>query len=163
MLFPAIPHTHRASGFLFFRQKGIPYGGPREKHRRNFGLKGIRFSAIVFSGVVRTVLGELIEENTMKNFDSKSAVIGLLLGVCVMLVVGAGGNGSSEAGRYRVCPAGDTSSTCYVIDTSTGHVWWRYASNRGSDYGCPAEWDEQARKQAMEKQTLIQRRVSPKD
>jgi len=138
---------------------------PKEGNGRNFGLKGIRFWAIVFSGVVpkRTVLGELIEENTMKNFDSKSAVIGLLLGVCVMLVIGAGGNGSSEVGRYRISAAGDSKNSCFVIDTSTGRVWLRYSPTQGSDYGSPEDWDEQARKQAMEKQTPIQRRVSPKD
>jgi hypothetical protein len=48
----------------------------------------------------------------MKNFDLKSAVIGLLLGVCVMLIVGAGGNGSSEVGRYRMMPLGYPSNIC---------------------------------------------------
>jgi len=37
----------------------------------------------------------------MKKIDVKSAVIGTLVGVCLMLVIGAGGNGSSEVGRIQ--------------------------------------------------------------
>lgn len=82
----------------------------------------------------------------MRSFDLKSAVIGLLLGACLMLVIGAGNNGSSEVGRYRISPAGDSNASCFVIDTVTGRVWRRYTSSQGSCYGCPEEWNEQAEK-----------------
>jgi len=82
----------------------------------------------------------------MKKIDVKSAVIGTLVGVCLMLVIGAGGNGSSEVGRYRISAAGDSNTSCFVLDTVTGRVWRRITSTQGSDYGCPEDWDKKAGK-----------------
>jgi len=89
---------------------------------------------------------DVFEEPVMKNRDWKSAVIGLLLGICVVLVVGAGGNGSSEVGRYRVSATGDSLASCFVIDTATGRTWRRYSPTQGSDYGCPQDWAKQDKK-----------------
>jgi len=82
----------------------------------------------------------------MKKIDVKSCVIGLLLGICLMLVIGAGGNGSSEVGRYRISAAGDSPSYCFVIDTATGRTWRRQSPTQGSYYGCPEDWDKKAGK-----------------
>jgi len=76
----------------------------------------------------------------MKKFDVKSAVIGLLLGVCVVLMIGAEGNGIGDTGRYRVSPAGDSPSSCYVIDSVTGSLWRRYAGPSESYMGNPKQW-----------------------
>lgn len=88
------------------------------------------------------IRGTVFEETVMKNFDVKSCVIGLLLGVCLMLAVGAGGNGSSEVGRYRISAAGDAVASCFVIDTATGRTWRRITSTQGTCYGCPADWEK---------------------
>ncbi len=81
----------------------------------------------------------------MNSIDFKSAVIGLLLGVCVMLVLGAGGAGGTVAdvGRYRVSAAGDSSTTCFIIDTATDRTWRKYPSNANKQgyVGSPKEWD----------------------
>ena len=78
----------------------------------------------------------------MKGIDFKSAVIGLLLGVCVMLALGAGGSGIAEIGRYEVRAAGNSATVCYVIDSTTGRTWQRRSSNSGSYLGSPQEWDK---------------------
>ena len=59
----------------------------------------------------------------MKTIDTKSLLIGLLLGVCIFLVLGATSESQKgDAGRYQVaCP--DATNVCFVIDTQTGHVW----------------------------------------
>jgi len=67
----------------------------------------------------------------MKSIDFKSAVIGLLLGVCVMLVLGAGGIGTTNIGRYRIVAAGGASNNyCFVIDSATGRTWKKYRSGQ---------------------------------
>jgi len=78
----------------------------------------------------------------MKGFDFKSAVIGLLLGVCIMLVIGAGASQVANVGRYRIAGSGN-SNTCFVIDSATGNTWLRYSQNRGISLGNPAEWNKQ--------------------
>ncbi len=88
---------------------------------------------------------DVFEEPVMKKIDVKSCVIGLLLGVCVMLVIGAGGNGSSEVGKYRISAAGDSTTSCFVIDTATGRTWRRFTATQGSYYGCPEGWDMKAK------------------
>lgn len=78
----------------------------------------------------------------MKGFDVKSAVIGLLLGVCIMFVIGAGASTVANIGRYRVTGAGN-SNACFVIDSATGNTWLRYSQNQGVSLGTPAEWNKQ--------------------
>ncbi len=82
----------------------------------------------------------------MKGIDFKSAVIGLLFGVCVMFVLGAGASDIADVGRYQVSAAGDSGSACYVIDSATGRTWRRYSNTQGSYIGSPEAWDEKARK-----------------
>jgi len=94
---------------------------------------------IVFSTVIPNELGEtLLKELTMKNFDVKSGLIGLLLGVLAMLVIGAGAGGG-DSGRYQIA-SGD-SLCCYVLDTRTGEMWQRTGSS-GHYIGSPKEWDD---------------------
>ena len=78
----------------------------------------------------------------MKGIDFKSAVIGLLLGVCVMLALGAGGGGIADIGRYEVRADQNIGSACFVIDSATGRTWIRRSSAQGSNYGSPQEWDK---------------------
>ncbi len=82
----------------------------------------------------------------MKSIDFKSAVIGLLLGVCVMLVLGAGGIGTTNIGRYRIVRVGTSSTTCFVIDSATGRVWRKNSYVQGGYMGSPEEWDNKAKK-----------------
>ena len=79
----------------------------------------------------------------MKGIDFKSAVIGLLVGVCLMLALGAGGGQIADIGRYKVSAAWNLSSACFVIDTATGRTWIRRSSSNGSDMGSPEEWDKE--------------------
>lgn len=77
----------------------------------------------------------------MKGIDLKSVLIGLLLGVCVILVLGAGNSKQADYGRYQIaCP--DNSGVCFVIDTTTGQVWQRFGSNNGQQYGSPDLWNK---------------------
>ena len=82
----------------------------------------------------------------MKGIDFKSAVIGVLLGVCVMFVFGAGGSRAANIGRYRIVAAsGASSNYCFVIDSATGHTWKKYKSGQNGSMGSPEEWDKQSR------------------
>jgi hypothetical protein len=78
----------------------------------------------------------------MKGFDLKSAVIGFLLGVCIMLVIGAGASTVANIGRYRIAGTGN-SNTCFVIDSTTGSTWVRYSQTQGISLGTPEEWNKQ--------------------
>ena len=77
----------------------------------------------------------------MKTIDTKSVLIGLLLGVCILLALGAASGGQADVGRYQIaCP--DSQTTCFVIDTKTGQLWQKYSRTRGSYYGSPSEWEK---------------------
>ena len=78
----------------------------------------------------------------MKGIDYKSAVIGLLLGACLILALGAGGKGDADLGRYRISAVGYPSSACYVIDSTTGRMWIRRSNTQGSFMGSPDEWEQ---------------------
>ena len=78
----------------------------------------------------------------MKGIDFKSAVIGVLLGVCVILALGAGGDKVTEIGRYRISAVGYPSSACYVIDSVTGRMWIRRSPDQGSYMGSVQEWEQ---------------------
>ena len=57
----------------------------------------------------------------MRSHSLDKLVIGFLLGVCLMLVIGAARSGSpSPVGTYQVgCDADDV----YVLNTQTGQLW----------------------------------------
>lgn len=57
----------------------------------------------------------------MKTIDTKSALIGLALGVLVTLAVAA--TSGPATGRFFISSAGNTG---LVIDTTTGQVWRNY-------------------------------------
>ncbi len=79
----------------------------------------------------------------MKTIDTKSLLIGLLFGVCAFLALGAASGKQEDVGRYQVvCPYTNSSSTCFVIDTTTGQVWQRRSRSSGADYGSPDTWDK---------------------
>ncbi len=75
----------------------------------------------------------------MKTIDTKSLLIGLLFGVCILLALGAAGEKQGDVGRYQV--ASPDINTCFVIDTATGQVWRKMASSRGGkSFATPDEW-----------------------
>jgi hypothetical protein len=78
----------------------------------------------------------------MKRFDLKSSVIGLLLGICLMLVLGAANRGDGDVGRYEVERSGQ-SGACFVIDSVTGQTWVRYSGAHGLYMGSPQEWSQE--------------------
>ncbi len=51
-----------------------------------------------------------------------SFIVGGLLGVCLVLIVGAV-NDPDSPGQCQCCTAGDDSSAVFVLDTETGDVW----------------------------------------
>ena len=65
-------------------------------------------------------------------FDLKSGLCGLALGMLGMLALGAG-TVSSQPGRYQIATEG---SVALLVDTETGQVWmkcWRNADEFKSD------------------------------
>ncbi|MBN1361080.1 MAG: hypothetical protein JW993_10825 [Sedimentisphaerales bacterium] len=54
--------------------------------------------------------------------DVKSAALGALLAVLVMLVAGSDGNGreAPQMGRFQIAC---TNTECFEVDTATGQVW----------------------------------------
>ena len=76
----------------------------------------------------------------MKKIDIKSLLVGMILGVCVLLALGAATGKQADIGRYQVaCP--DNQSTCFVIDTATGQLWQRITHlKKGKDLGSPDQW-----------------------
>ncbi|MHC4743212.1 MAG: hypothetical protein ACYS8Z_14955 [Planctomycetota bacterium] len=83
----------------------------------------------------------------MKGIDLKSALIGLLLGVCLLLVLGAAGkeaksNEDNGVGRYRIDAVGYPSSNCFVIDSKTGVMWLLRSDNKVVYIGSVQEWEQ---------------------
>ena len=76
----------------------------------------------------------------------KNIAIGFLLGVCLMLGMGANGGNS----RYQSCAAGDDSSAVFVTDTQTGHTW-RLGRKDTLDFGTPHERRSERAKQKTTK------------
>ncbi len=72
-------------------------------------------------------------EQTKKITDLKTLVAGFLLGVCVMLLAGAGAN---ETGPYQCREAGTNDMAIFVIDTRDGHIW-RMGRGICIDFGTP--------------------------
>ena len=76
----------------------------------------------------------------MKKIDFKSIIIGLLLGVCV--VIGLGAQSSvSNIGRYRISTADSSGQSCFVIDSATGRMWKKSMHELQFAYiGKPEDW-----------------------
>ena len=77
----------------------------------------------------------------MKKIDIKSLLVGMILGVCVLLALGAATGKQADIGRYQVVHT-DNQSTCFVIDTTTGQVWRRSSNSHGHNYGSPDKWNK---------------------
>ena len=75
----------------------------------------------------------------MKSIDTKSLIVGLLLGLCAVFAAGAASGRQNGRGRYRIARPG-SGSTFMVIDTQTGQVWHRLTPTSGNDWGSPEEW-----------------------
>ena len=50
-------------------------------------------------------------------------ILGVLAGVCLMLVIGMAVADDNTPGPYQCCPAGDDAASVFVIDTQTAEVW----------------------------------------
>lgn len=57
------------------------------------------------------------------SIDTKSALIGLCVGITAMLALGASSTTTRPVGRYQI---GGTATHGLVIDTVTGQVWMQY-------------------------------------
>ena len=71
-----------------------------------------------------------------RNMNLATLAGGFLLGLCVMLLVGA--DYGNTNGRYQCCPAGEESLAVFVIDTQTGQTW-RMGRTDTYDFGTPLE------------------------
>ncbi len=77
----------------------------------------------------------------MRSIDTKSLIIGLLLGLCAVFAAGAAGGTKYAVGRYQLFAAANGGS-CMVIDSKTGQVWHRHTSTSGNHWGSPDEWNK---------------------
>jgi hypothetical protein len=58
----------------------------------------------------------------MQKMNLDRLIIGFLLGVCLMLALGAGGQGSTqEIGTWQVSGSREGG---YILNTKTGQFWW---------------------------------------
>ena len=76
----------------------------------------------------------------MKKIDVKSLLIGLLLGICFLMVAGYSNVINKGNGRYQVSAAhgGNASMEGYVVDSTTGDVWYLYNDRKSMVYiGAP--------------------------
>jgi hypothetical protein len=73
------------------------------------------------------------EQQIGKLADLKNIAIGLLLGICVMLLTGAGAN---DQGPFQNCRAGENDTAIFVTDTRDGHTW-RFSRTEFDDFGTP--------------------------
>ena len=60
-----------------------------------------------------------IKKQIGKVADFKNLIIGFLLGVCLMLLTGAGAN---EQGPFLCCTAGTNDTAVFVVDSRDGHT-----------------------------------------
>ncbi len=63
-------------------------------------------------------------------------ILGVLAGVCLMLVIGMAASDDSAPGPYHCCPAGDDATSVFVIDTQTAEVW-RVGRTQNTELGTP--------------------------
>ena len=70
----------------------------------------------------------------MKKFNIDKLAIGVLLGVCLMLAIGAVGSATSHpVGTYQIVPGfRPQAREFYVLNTQTGRVW-EFDGARGWD------------------------------
>jgi hypothetical protein len=66
----------------------------------------------------------------MKNLDSKSALLGLAVGVLLTLTLGAATSGINSIGRFQVA---GTASHGIIVDTQTGRAWTIFLSQNGGN------------------------------
>jgi len=76
-----------------------------------------------------------------RNIDFKSMMIGLLLGVCVLLVSGQYTEQHNTNNRFMCCAAGSDPYGVFVIDTQTGQTW-RLDNKSTIGYGTPENRQE---------------------
>jgi len=69
----------------------------------------------------------------MKSIDGKSVIIGLLAGVCLMLIVGQSG---VSYGSFQLAVGGEDDSIPYIMNTDTGELWSRQY-NAHESFGTP--------------------------
>jgi hypothetical protein len=81
----------------------------------------------------------------MKTIDTKSVLIGLLFGVCILLTLGAARGKLEDVGRYEIACPGQP-NTCFVIDTTTGQLWQKHSRSSTNSYGSPVEWEREKKK-----------------
>lgn len=86
----------------------------KSAHHSNFALRELKNW--------NTVNYSVHQQNMNTKFDSKSALLGLGLGVLATLALGAGSS-SNQVGRYQI---NGTANQGMVIDTATGQVWAKY-------------------------------------
>ncbi len=72
------------------------------------------------------------------NINFASLVIGFLLGLCLMLAIGAASGNDDSPGQYQCCAAGNYSDAVFVIDTETGQTW-RLGRTDSYDLGTPQQ------------------------
>lgn len=72
------------------------------------------------------------------NINFANLVIGFLLGLCLMLAIGAASDNEDSLGQYQCCAAGNYSDAVFVIDTQTGQTW-RLGRTDSYDLGTPQE------------------------
>lgn len=89
-----------------------------------------------------------MELEKQNNIDFKYLALGLIIGICLIMVIGAASDGR---GRYQACNAGDNDQAVYVIDTQTGQTW-RMSRTDTLDFGTP-----QQRKSERRSETPITR------
>lgn len=68
----------------------------------------------------------------MKLNSAKNIVIGFLMGICLMLIIGATRSKRSaaqETGRYIISSGSER--TYYIMDTRTGEHWYKIAEKTG--------------------------------
>jgi hypothetical protein len=68
--------------------------------------------------------------------DIKNLVIGFLLGICLMLAIGAASSNYGDIGTYQCCAAGDNSPGVFVADTRTGQTR-RLERTEAYDFAAP--------------------------
>ena len=75
----------------------------------------------------------------MKKIDMKSLLVGMILGVCILFALGAAPGDRADIGKYQIV-CSDSAGTCFVIDTTTGQIWRKYAQGKVNDLGSPGQW-----------------------
>jgi hypothetical protein len=78
------------------------------------------------------------EQKHRLNVNFTNLVIGFLLGICLLLAIGAATNQDEGPGRYQCCTAGDYSEAVFVLDTQTGQTW-RLSRTDSYDFGTPEQ------------------------